>query len=326
MKIGLVFGKFMPLHKGHLSLIDFSLKHCDRLFVILCYTRNESIEFSLRKQWIEKALEEHKNASLLCFEYDEKVLPNTSISSKEVSKKWAAAFKKLVPEVEIVFTSELYGQYVAEYMHIQHMSCDEKRITVPISASQIRENPLICWEYLPSYVRYFYVKKICIIGTESTGKSILTKRLAAKFNTVYVPEMARDIVQETESCTYEDLMRIAELHAKTINEKLLTANKILFVDTDLLITKSYSQFLFNKELSVEKWIEDANKFDLYLFLESDCPHIQDGTRLSLESREALNDHHKKYFKENNIRAELIRGNWDNRFYKACEIVSSAFAV
>lgn len=47
MKIGLVFGKFMPLHAGHLSLIEFAVENCDRLNVILCYTYEEEISGTL---------------------------------------------------------------------------------------------------------------------------------------------------------------------------------------------------------------------------------------------------------------------------------------
>ena len=57
MKTGLVFGKFMPLHKGHLALIDFALKHCTHLTIILCYTNNEPIKGEIREQWLRKAFE-----------------------------------------------------------------------------------------------------------------------------------------------------------------------------------------------------------------------------------------------------------------------------
>jgi HTH-type transcriptional repressor of NAD biosynthesis genes len=128
-----------------------------------------------------------------------------------------------------------------------------------------------------SLVHPFFVKKICIVGTESTGKSTLAKRLAEHYKTIYVPEMAREIIEETENCTYDDLLKIAQLHTQKISESILAANKLLIVDTDLNITRSYSQFLFNKGLNVDPWIEEVNQFDLYLFLEPDCEYIQDGT-------------------------------------------------
>lgn len=324
MKTGLVFGKFMPLHNGHLALIEFALQHCTHLTIILCYTNKEPIKGEIREQWLKKALEDYKNITIIPFEYNDSVLPNTSASSKGVSRKWAAAFKKIVPDAAIVFTSELYGEYIAEYMNIQRLDFDKERKAIPVSASQIREDPFKYWSFIPSYVRSWFVKKICIAGTESTGKSTLTENLARHFRTTFVPEMAREIVEVTDTCTYEDLLNIASLHAKEILNKLPGANKLLFVDTDINITGSYSEFLFNKKLEVENWIAEANQFDMYLFLEPDCEYIQDGTRLSPEERNKLSEHHKRFFQNIGINFISICGSWENRFVTACKIIEDSF--
>ena len=113
--------------------------------------------------------------------------------------------------------------------------------------------------------------------------------------------------------------KVADLHAKTILSKISTANKLLFVDTDLIITKSYAQYLFNKELIVEQWIEEANQFDLYLFMEPDGEYIQDGTRLSVKERNALSNHHKTCFENAGISLVAISGNWEERFKKAITV-------
>ena len=324
MKKGLVFGKFMPLHKGHLALIDFSLTLCDHLTVLVCHTNKEPIDGIIREQWLNDVFKGNQKVQVKSFEYNDSILPNTSDSSKAVSKLWAESLKKLLPEIDIVFTSEQYGEYVAEYMNIQHYSFDEKRSAIPVSASLIRSSPFIFWDLISPVARPSFVKKICIIGTESTGKSTLTERLAKHFNTTFVKEMARDIVEVTDECTYEDLVKIADTHAKAIIEKQLIANKLLFVDTDLNITCSYSEFLFSRPLVVENWISEENVFDLYLFLEPDCEYIQDGTRLSMEERNKLSKHHKTFFQDKGIPFIPIGGNWQNRFDQACKIVNDTF--
>ena len=91
---------------------------------------------------------------------------------------------------------------------------DEAREKYPVSAKQIRQNAFEYWDFIPGNVRSYFVKRICILGTESSGKSILTEKLARYFNTAYVPEMARDIVEQTEDCTFNDLLQVASLHAK----------------------------------------------------------------------------------------------------------------
>lgn len=320
MKKGLVFGKFMPLHKGHLALIDFALQHCDHLYIIICYTHKEPIEGMIRKQWLYQLVEKNTNITLVSFQYDDKELPNTSVSSRNVSELWARVFKSLVPEVNIVFTSEDYGDYLAEYMGIEHIPFDKARSTVPVSAMAIRADPFFYWNYISDEAKPWFVKKIAIVGSESTGKSVLTECLAKHFNTAFVPEMAREIIGKTDECIFDDLYKIADLHARAIQAQISLANKLLFVDTDLIITKSYSQFLFNRELIVEPWIEEANKFDLYLFMEPDCEYIQDGTRLSIKERNALSRYHKKAFENAGVSIISVNGDWNERFKQAVDLV------
>ncbi len=194
------------------------------------------------------------------------------------------------------------------------------RTTNNISASEIRQNIFKNWGYLANSAKPYFVKKVCICGTESTGKSILTEKLAIHFQTDFVSEMAREIIEETDECTEQHLKQIAELHAKAINNKLKTANKFLFVDTDINITCSYSKFLFAKELLVEKWIEEANQFDLYLYLENDAPYIQDGSRLDKQRRDKLNIFHKEELTNKRIKFELVTGNWQERFEKSVSLI------
>jgi len=324
MKRGLVLGKFMPLHSGHLSLINFAAQRCDQLFVLLCHTSGEQIDGNVREQWLCKALENFSNITVVSFNYDSSILPNTSISSREVSRQWATAISNLLGPIDFVFSSEPYGDYLAEYLGAIHISFDEKRTIIPVSGSAIRENPFSNWDFIPAHVRPWYVKKICIVGSESTGKSMLTEKLAQHFNTSFVPEMARDIIEKTSDVILEDLDKIALLHAQTILEKLPLANKLLFIDTDINTTISYASHLFSEKLFVPSWIAEANRSDLYLFLETDCEYVQDGTRVSEEEREALSLSHKEQFKKAGINLVFLSGDWEKRTNEAISIVRSSF--
>jgi HTH-type transcriptional repressor of NAD biosynthesis genes len=326
MKTGFVFGKFLPLHTGHLALIDFGSRYCDVLHVILCYTTSEPIDGTIRKNWLLSTFNSFPNIHIISFQYDEQVLPNSSESSENISKLWSAAFKNLLPDVNIVFTSEEYGDYVASFMGIEHLMFDRHRLITPISGSAIRKDPFLHWNSIAPVARPYFVKKIVLIGTESTGKSTITHRLASYFQTAMVPEMARDIIEKTDECTYEDLYRIATLHASAIIDRLPLANKLLFVDTDIKITQSYSLFLFGKELVVDEWIEEANRFDLYLFLQPDCDFVQDGTRLPADDRLRLSSHHNNYFLNNGVDLCYVGGNWENRFEEAIEIIKKRFFI
>jgi HTH-type transcriptional regulator, transcriptional repressor of NAD biosynthesis genes len=84
------------------------------------------------------------------------------------------------------------------------------RELVSISGTKIRENPYQHWDYLPEVVRPCFVKKVCIFGPESTGKSTLTKKLAEHFHTSYVHEYARPFLDlKNGECKAEDIEKIA---------------------------------------------------------------------------------------------------------------------
>ena len=263
MKRGLVLGKFLPLHKGHIELINFARERCDELTVLICSTATELIPGLTRLGWIEEFYKNDARIKPVHIVYDENDLPNTSVSSRTVSHQWADFLKINFPPFDVVFTSEKYGDYLAEYLGAVHIPFNLEKNIVPVSATLINQNPFRYWDFLPDNIKPYFVLKICLVGTESTGKSVLTEKLAKHFNTVYVPEMAREIIEKTVECSPTHLQKIAERHAREIIEKTKLANKLLFVDTDLNITKSYSKFLFAEELKTEKWKPTSSCLTVY---------------------------------------------------------------
>ena len=324
MKKGLIIGKFYPLHVGHLELIKFGQSHCDELTILICVSDTETISGDIRENWIKQSFIGASQLKIIVLNYDETDLPNTSVSSKEVSKIWALYIQENFVTFDLIFSSENYGYFLAEELNCKHIEFDINRTKNKISASQIKQDVFKNWNFIAPSAKSFFVKKICLYGTESTGKSTLTEKLANYYKTNFVPEMAREIIETTEEVEEKHLYQIAEVHARKINESIKTSNKLLFVDTDVNITRSYGRFLFNEELIIEDWIESANKFDLYLFLDKNAPYIQDGTRLNKIKRDQLNNFHKKELENRNIPYELVTGNWNERFNKSIEIINSMF--
>lgn len=323
-KIGLVLGKFMPLHAGHMALIDFGLNYCDRLIVLICSSDKEEIAGEVRVNWLKQIASDNSRLQIEHLHYNEDLLPNTSVSSRGVSKLWASKIGELFPQLDILFSSEPYGDYMAEFLEIEHKCFDIERAHVKTSASSILKDPFGGWDFIAEPAKPYFVKKIVLLGSESTGKSTLAERLAKEFKTVHVPEMAREIIEKTKDVFYDDLIKIATLHAKTILDYTKKANKLLVCDTDVNITSSYSQYLFNQNLVVPHWIAEANKADLYIFLETDCPFVQDGTRLSEEERNDLSKHHKQHLANAGINYHAITGNWDERFEQAKQLIVKTF--
>jgi HTH-type transcriptional repressor of NAD biosynthesis genes len=150
---GLIIGKFMPLTKGHIGLIDFGIANCDELIVAVCTLKSEPIAGELRYNWVKEYYNGNKKVRVVHIT-DE--IPSTSESMRETTKLWAAYLKKAFPEVNLIFASEPYGEYIAEYMDADYKLFDVERKTIPISATMIRNNPLKYWDYIPDIVKPYF--------------------------------------------------------------------------------------------------------------------------------------------------------------------------
>ena len=321
MTRGFTFGKYYPFHKGHEALINFALKRCNELIVVVCVSNTEAIDGLTRAAWIEDSFPSTPKLKVIVFEYDESSLPNTSVSSEEVSELWSAMFLELLPPVDCVFTSEKYGDYVAHFMNIKHVPFDYQRVEFPISSSSIRSQLDINWNYLTPSVKRSMMKKVVVLGTESTGKSTLCALLAKHYQCDFVPEMARELDIHSTECTMEGLYTIAEEHSKAIEAAAsISKSSLLIIDTNVDITISYARFLFQEELVLSEEIVQSNKADLYLYLGADCPFVQDGTRLNEKDRNDLHLSHLRCLEEKNIDFQQINGDWENRFSAAVAII------
>lgn len=318
MKIGLVLGKFMPLHAGHLALIRFAAARCDFLYVLLCYNdATEPIAGATRWAWLQAELADEPTISIGYTDVD---LPNTSVSSRAVSAVWTDYLKTRFTDVTTFFSSEPYGKYVADYWGIAYENFDIARNNIPISGTQLREKPLTNWAFLAKAAQPFFVQKIAIVGTESTGKTTLCEQLAAHYRTNWVAEAGREVVATSAETTLQNIVEIAEKHAENMEKSLKTAQKLLFIDTDITITSSYSQFFFGEIPSFSRQIYEANRMDLFLYLMPDAPFVQDGTRLTNAERTRLHTNHLNQFALRKIPLQYIDGSYESRFAKALKII------
>jgi len=321
-----VFGKFLPFHKGHEAMINFASNQCDFLTVLICCSDKESISEYIRKGWIEKNFTHCNNIEVKTFNYLESELPNTSVSSREVSKKWAEKFKMLFPDYDLLITSEKYGDYVASFMGIKHIVFDIPRQLFPISATTIRKNLFAYWNLLPNSVKPDFAIKVVILGTESTGKTTLSEKLARHYKCTLVQEAGRDIVADSNFFSFDDLTLIASEHAKRIDNAILGISPLIVIDTDIHVTKSYSNFAFGRELKVDEQIFNSNRANLYLYLNNDVEYVQDGTRLSETDRNLLDLSHREILKQHSIDLVEISGNWEQRFEKAVKQIDKIIEI
>ncbi|MCW3090307.1 MAG: ATP-binding protein [Ferruginibacter sp.] len=193
------------------------------------------------------------------------------------------------------------------------------------------------------------IKKIVIIGPESTGKSTLCEQLAVHFGTRWVREFAREYLQKNGTkYTYDDLLDIAKgqlaledsviasvsasfakisREAESSHPTLAAAvNDVatpIFVDTDMYVLKVWSEFVFGK---CHHWILNQiveRKYDLYLLCDIDLPWIQDELREypDRQTREKLFHHYKDILVNQPVPWVAINGNYEERLRKAIEAVN-----
>ena len=226
---------------------------------------------------------------------------------------------------EACFTSEpAYDRYVTAYLRATHVVVDAARRSVPISATRVRANPFACWDFLDPVVRAYYVKTVCIYGPESTGKTTLCAKLADYYQTVWQPEFAREFLGDRH-CEYDDMEPIAEGQFREREAFKRRANKVLFVDTDALITRAFSNHYYGRcPARVEELIgHPRNQNDFYLFTTVDVPWVADTSRdlgspaarskMQTDLREALDRHGTPY-------AMIDGSDWDGRLRKAVSAV------
>lgn len=321
-----LFGKFMPFHKGHEAMIRFALLQCDILTVLVCCSNKETIPCNTRRQWLKETFADTPNIDIRVFNYNEDELPNTSVTSDAVSQVWARAFAAFLPGYSLLITSEPYGELVAGFMGIRHMGFDEARQIVPVSASAIRNDVVANWRFLPESVRPYFAIKVVILGTESTGKSTLTQKLAKYYQCSMVTEAGRDLIQDSNDFVIEDLYKVAHEHARRIEAAVRGDSALVIIDTDVHITISYARFAFNAELVVSDAVYNAGKAALYLYLNNDVDFYQDGTRLYEEQRNQLDASHRRVLKEHNIPVVEVKGNWQERFEHAVRRIDEILGI
>ncbi len=175
------------------------------------------------------------------------------------------------------------------------------------------------------------MKKIVIIGPESTGKSTLCEQLATHYKTIWVKEYAREyLLKNGTDYTFENLLTIAKgqlVQEDTGLTKLSTINhqpSTVFFDTDMYVMKVWCEFVFGK---CHHWILNRiveRKYDLYLLCNTDLPWVKDELREypDLENRQKLYHHYKDIMVNQNVPWVDISGGYEERLEKAIAAVES----
>lgn len=322
-RIGVVLNGHRPPHNGHVYMVEFAQAYVDELHLGVCTLDSESIPARLRLQWSKELFPNahvmlcHNMPDVFGMDYDDPVL-------------WSRVVKEHMglERVDYIFASEGYGRAIGAEIGARYVPVDHSRCTVPVSGSMIRKNPMLNWDYIPPAVRPFFVKRICIVGAEYTGKADLSHRLASRYGTVAVDEYAKAVYDPSERlCTPEDIELIARGQMAAEDSLARQANRVLICNTDMLITAFWSQEKFG---TCPDWIlEEAEKrdYDLYLFMDHEgIPHTVGNTHKTRRSWCAFSGKIRSGLEARGRSCVVLSGNPMNRMQTSCMAIDQLVSM
>ena len=340
---GLVVGKFSPLHHGHELVLKTALARCERVLAI-SYARPElpGCGAARRADWMSELFPEVRHlaldrASLANLRQRHPGLPEdvpSEADSELVHRRFVArvCWEVWGGGVDAVFSSETYGEPFAAELErelprlgappgpVTHVMVDLERERVPISASRIRATPELGRSYLSPAVRASFVRRVCVLGGESSGKTTLARALAQRFETTCADEYGRELwLERGGTLEYDDFLTIATTQVAREELAARGASSLTFTDTSALTTLFYCQYQYGRaEPELQRLAERS--YDLTLLCAPDFPFVQDGTRKDAAFRA---EQHAFYLRELGHRRApwvLLEGPLEARIAAASEAI------
>lgn len=271
----LVVGKFAPLHHGHQLLIETARRE-SRSVTVLVYSNPDFPQFpqSIRADWIQVL---HPDVQVL------KPQGAPPDSADEASHREFVRHYLVDAGIRIdaVFSSEDYGAGFARYLGVAHRMVDRGRRNVPISGTRLRADIHGNRSFVDPLVYSHFVKKIVLLGAESTGKSTLAAALADRLGTCSVAEYGREYWEKKNRILgLEDYVAIAQEHRRLEDQAARRANRYLAVDTNAITTLFYSYYFNGAALPALHTLADdcRQRYDHVYVCGDEIPFEQDGSR------------------------------------------------
>ncbi len=170
-------------------------------------------------------------------------------------------------------------------------------------------------------------KRVVLTGPESTGKTTLAQQLAAYYQTIWIPEFARQYAKEINNeFTYADVLNVARFQLVQEIEVEEKVNKILFFDTSLIITKVWLDVVFKK---VPQWLEEQilhEEADLYLLCAPDIEWVFDPLRVNGgKKRVKLFERYLNELENYGFNYRIITGSGEKRLNNCISYIQNEFS-
>lgn len=339
-KRGLVVGKFCPLHRGHELLIQHALDGCEEVLVV-SYTKPEFPGYQphRREAWLQAQFPQATvvvldDARLAALCAQQGVAPRTlphNDDDGELHRHFMGwlCWTVLKLPVDAVFSSEDYGPGFAAVLArhyasapVAHVSVDPARTQVPVSGTRVRQHPQAHAVFLSPAVRASLLRRVCILGGESSGKTTLAQALAARLETAWVAEYGRELWEAQDGVlAYDDLLKIGreQLLREAQAAATTTAQRWLVCDTSPLTTWFYCMEMFGR-CEAELAQLAGHRYDLVLLCAPDFPFIQDGTRRDDSFRLRQDAWYRAELARRSIEFVVLEGGLERRLVEAMQVM------
>ena len=168
------------------------------------------------------------------------------------------------------------------------------------------------------------IKRVAIVGAESTGKTTLAQQLAEHFKTVCVPEYGREYTEVNVGRDAffdykwrdEEFVHIAKKQIELEEQLATAANRVLICDTDVLATCIWQERYMGHCSAEVDTIARQRSYDLYLLADCDIPFRQDGLRDGEHLRQWMTNRFREELKDRQLPWILIYGSREHRLQTA----------
>ena len=294
-RVGVIFGKFYPVHTGHINMIYEAFSKVDLLHVVVCTDTERDLKLFQeskmkrmptnqdRLRWMQQIFK-YQQKQIFIHHLNEEGIPSYPNGWEAWAERVKALFEQKNIHPTMVFSSEVQDKAPYEkYLDLEVVLVDPARERFNVSATKIRNNPFQYWRFIPKEVRPFFVKTIAILGGESSGKSVLVSKLANVFNTTSAWEYGREFVFEQlggdeQAMQYSDYPQMALGHQRYVDYAMKHAHKVAFIDTDYITTQAFCiQYEGKAHPFLDSMIREY-PFDVTILLSNTTKWVDDGLR------------------------------------------------
>lgn len=215
------------------------------------------------------------------------------------------------------YSSEFYGEHMSLALGAVNRLVDLNRQKLPISASQIRQDPFRWRHLMNPRVYRDLITKVVFLGAPCTGKTTVTARMAAEMDTLWMPEYGREYWEHHQverRLSLEQLSEIARGHLQREETLLAEANRFLFVDTNATTTYIFSRYYHSQvDPQLVKLANQAStRYDLVFLCDTDIPYDDTWDRSGDANRHVMQKQIVSDLILRHIPFFVLRGNLQDR--------------